>query len=64
MKKKIIMFAPYAAGCAYAVYCLFNINGWVKSHSDIGIYVLIPADNRRNCGGAVFGFKAVCKEKV
>ncbi len=35
-------FINYAAGCAYTAYCLFNINGWVKSHSDIGIYVLIP----------------------
>lgn len=34
MKKKILNIIPYIIGLIYLVYCLFNVNGWVKSHAE------------------------------
>ena len=42
MKKRILKIAPYFAGLIYLVYCLMNINYWVKSHSGYELFVLIP----------------------
>lgn len=42
MKKKVIKATPYIAGLLYLVYCMANINYWVKSHLGFGFYVLIP----------------------
>ncbi len=42
MKKKVLNVTPYIAGLLYLVYCMANINYWVKSHLGFGFYVLIP----------------------
>ena len=42
MKKKVLIATPYIAGLLYLVYCMANINYWVKSHLGFGFYVLIP----------------------
>lgn len=42
MKKKVLIATPYIAGVLYLIYCLANINYWVKSHLGFGFYVLIP----------------------
>lgn len=42
MKNKILNITPYITGLIYLIYCLANINYWVKSHLGFGFYVLIP----------------------
>lgn len=42
MKKKVLNILPYIAGLLYLIYCMANINYWVKSHLGFGFYVLIP----------------------
>jgi len=42
MKKKVLNILPYIAGLLYLIYCMANINYWVKSHLEFGFYVLIP----------------------
>jgi len=42
MKNKVLNILPYIAGLLYLIYCLANINYWVKSHLGFGFYVLIP----------------------
>ena len=42
MKKKVLNATPYIVGLLYLIYCLANINYWVKSHLGFGFYVLIP----------------------
>lgn len=42
MKKKILNVTPYVVGLIYLIYCLANINHWVKSHLGFWFYVLIP----------------------
>ena len=42
MKNKILNIAPYITGLIYLIYCLANINYWVKSHLEFGFFVLIP----------------------
>lgn len=42
MKKKVLIATPYFSGLLYLIYCLANINYWVKSHLGFGFYVLIP----------------------
>ena len=34
MKKKIINIIPYIIGLIYLAYCLFNVESWVKSHTE------------------------------
>ena len=42
MRKKVLNIIPYIAGLLYLIYCMANINYWVKSHLGFGFYVLIP----------------------
>ncbi len=42
MKNKVLNAIPYIVGLLYLVYCMVNINYWVKSHLGFGFYVLIP----------------------
>ena len=42
MKKKVLIVMPYIAGLLYLIYCMANINYWVKSHLGFGFYVLMP----------------------
>ena len=42
MKKKVLIAMPYIAGLLYLIYCMANINYWVKSHLGFGFYALIP----------------------
>lgn len=34
MKKKVINIIPYIIGVIYLVYCLLNVESWVKSHTE------------------------------
>ncbi|MBR5307353.1 MAG: hypothetical protein IKU43_01160 [Clostridia bacterium] len=34
MKKKFINIIPYLIGVIYLAYCLFNVESWVKSHTE------------------------------
>ena len=42
MKKKIFYSILYILPIAYLIYCLAHIRGWVTSHLDFSLYVLIP----------------------
>ena len=42
MKNKVLNILSYIAGLLYLIYCLTNINYWVRSHLGFGFYVLIP----------------------
>lgn len=34
MKKKLLNIIPYIIGLIYLAYCLFNVDAWVKSHTE------------------------------
>ena len=43
MKKKILNIIPYIIGLIYLAYCLFNVNAWVKSHTEEYLFFVMLA---------------------
>ena len=43
MKKKFLNIIPYIIGLIYLVYCLFNVNTWVKSHTEEYLFFVMLA---------------------
>ena len=41
MKKKILNIIPYMLGLIYLAYCLFNVEAWVKSHTEEYLFFVI-----------------------
>jgi len=43
MKKKIQNIIPYIIGLIYLAYCLFNIENWVKNHTEKYLFFVFTA---------------------
>ena len=43
VKKKFINIIPYIIGVIYLVYCLLNVESWVKSHTEEYLFFVITA---------------------
>lgn len=43
MKKKFLGVIPYILGLIYLAYCLFNVEAWVKSHTEEYLFFVILA---------------------
>ena len=43
LKKKLLNIIPYIIGLIYLAYCLFNVNDWVKSHTEEYLFFVMLA---------------------
>ena len=43
MKKKILNIIPYIVGLEYVTYCIFNVDVWVKRHTEEYLFFVMLA---------------------